>query len=231
MVLKLDIENRQCLVEERECSYYTDAVVKIDLKVLSEDEHFGGSTLPCTVGDLLVRSQAEKFKKIRFNTHENVGYGEIYLPPEEMQTRALMVLFPKESPAGEALVSYGDELTKAGVLSGISYLARSLAPAELMCDPSDLGATWRVRDDHFGVPAIYIWDRYPGGTGLSEALAPTIPTLLRKALDRVGSCDCDDGCPSCIGLFDPVNGGNKPKLRKAKVCLMLAAAVESSRTV
>ena len=224
MVLKLDIENRQCRVEERDCNYYTDAVVKIDLKVLSEDERFGDKILPRLVGDILVRSQAEKFKKIRFNTHENIGYGEIYLPPEEMQTRSLMWLFPEDCPVGVVLAACGDELTKAGVLSGITNLARSLAPAELMCDPSDLGASWRVRDDHFGVPAIYIWDRYPGGTGLSEALAPALETILKEALDRVGSCDCEDGCPSCVGLFEPVSGAN-PKRRKPLVRKVLEAAV------
>ncbi|MFH2116405.1 MAG: DEAD/DEAH box helicase [Spirochaetota bacterium] len=226
MVLKLDIENRQCRVEERDCNYYTDAVVKIDLKVLSEDERFGDSILPRLIGDILVRSQAEKFKKIRFNTHENVGYGEIYLPPEEMQTRAMMWLLPEGSPAGDALAACGDELVKAGILSGITNLVRSLAPAELMCDPSDLGASWRVRDDHFGVPAVYIWDRYPGGTGLSEALAPILHTILKEALDRVGSCDCDDGCPSCVGLFDPVAGGRQ-RMRKAKVREVLAVAAAS----
>ncbi len=229
MVLKLDIENRQCLVEERNCNYYTDAVVKIDLKVLSEDDRFGEAILPRVVGDLLVRSQAEKFKKIRFNTHENVGYGEIYLPPEEMQTRAMMWLLPEGSPAGDALAACGDELTKASILSGITNLARSLAPAELMCDPSDLGATWRVRDDHFGVPAIYIWDRYPGGTGLSEALAPVLQAIVKEALDRVVSCDCDDGCPSCVGLFDPVNGGDS-SLRKTKVRKVLEAALSRGST-
>jgi DEAD/DEAH box helicase domain-containing protein len=226
MVLKLDIENRQCRVEERDCNYYTDAVVKIDLKVLSEDERFGDVSLPRVLGDLLVRSQAEKFKKIRFNTHENIGYGEIYLPPEEMQTRAMMWLLPEGSPAGDTLAACGDELTRASVLAGITNLVRSLAPAELMCDPSDLGATWRVRDDHFGVPAVYVWDRYPGGTGLSEALAPSLPTILKEALDRVGGCDCDDGCPSCVGLFDPANNGN-PRLRKTKARKVLQAAVGS----
>ena len=126
--------------------------------------------------------------------------------------------------SGVVLAACGDELTKAGVLSGITNLARSLAPAELMCDPSDLGASWRVRDDHFGVPAIYIWDRYPGGTGLSEALAPALETILKEALDRVGSCDCEDGCPSCVGLFEPVSGAN-PKRRKPLVRKVLEAAV------
>jgi DEAD/DEAH box helicase domain-containing protein len=209
VVLRLDIDNRQCLVEERECNYYTDAVVKTDLKMLTEDERFGEGSLPRVVGDILVRSQAEKFKKIRFETHENVGYGEIYLPPEEVQTRAMVWLLSDDSAAGRMLAGIGDELRQAAVLAGLAYLIKALAPAELLCDISDIGAAWRVRDDHFSVPAVYVWDRYPGGTGLTEALAPVLGKLAAAAAERVGACDCAAGCPSCIGLHEPAGNASR----------------------
>ncbi|PKL26792.1 MAG: ATP-dependent helicase [Spirochaetae bacterium HGW-Spirochaetae-3] len=199
IVLKLDIDNRQCLVEERETNYYTDAVVKNDIKVLTEDERTGAAGLPVVIGDLLVRSSAEKFKKLRFHSNENIGYGEIYLPPEEMQTRSLAMLFPEEGEPGRLLAGMG-ELERAAALAAFCGTVRSFAPVSLLCDRSDIGSAWRVRDDHFGVPAIYVWDRYPGGTGLSEALAPSLRMVLKAAAERVASCDCEDGCPSCIGL-------------------------------
>lgn len=201
VVLKLDIENRQCLVEERETNYYTDAVVKTDIKVLSEDERFGSDALPIVLGDLLVRSSAEKFKKLRFHTNENVGYGEIYLPPEEMQTRAIALLFPESGAAGSALAAMRDG-ERAAALSAFCGILRALAPVELLCDRGDIGATWRLRDDHYAVPAVYIWDRYPGGTGLAEALSGGLAPVLEAAAGRIAACDCDDGCPSCVGLTD-----------------------------
>ena len=45
------------------------------------------------LGDVLVRTQATKYKKLKFQTHENVGYGEIDLPADEMHTRATVLLF------------------------------------------------------------------------------------------------------------------------------------------
>lgn len=197
VVLKLDIEDRICKVEEREVNYYTDAVVKTDLKVLSEDERFEAGPWAASLGDILVRSQAEKFKKLRFHTHENVGYGEIYLPPEEMQTRALALLLP-DGAFGEGV----PELRLGAALSGLCYLLKSLAPAELLCDAADLGSAWRLRDEHYGQAAVYLWDRYPGGTGLAEALGPIIGRLLSAGLDRAAGCDCEDGCPSCLGVPD-----------------------------
>ncbi|MBU0928764.1 MAG: DEAD/DEAH box helicase [Spirochaetes bacterium] len=222
IVLKLDIENRQCLVEERETNYYTDSIVKNDLKVLSEDERLGPDGLPVVVGDLLVRSSVEKFKKLRFHTNENIGYGEIYLPPEEMQTRSLALLFPAAGAPGAILAAMG-ELQRAATLSAFCGIVRSMAPVELLCDRSDLGSAWRVRDDHYGAPAVHIWDRYPGGTGLSEALAIRLGAVLSEALGRVSACDCEDGCPSCVGVADEAFSA-VPRRKAGAAALLRAAA-------
>ncbi len=222
IVLKLDIENRQCLVEERETNYYTDAIVKNDIKVLSEDEHLGTDALPIVVGDLLVRSSAEKFKKLRFHTNENIGYGEIYLPPEEMQTRTLAVLFPESAEPG-AILRPMAELERAASLAAFCSIIRALAPIELLCDRSDLGATWRVRDDHYGVPAIYVWDQYPGGTGLVEALSHSLGSVLEAAAERLSACDCVDGCPSCIGVAP--EAFSTVKRRKAGTASLVTATI------
>jgi DEAD/DEAH box helicase domain-containing protein len=195
IVRKLDIANRTCHVVQKEVDYWTDAVVKTDIEVLTEDERFelAGTVAECVLGDVLVRSQAEKFKKLRFHSHENIGYGEISLPAEEMQTRAVAILFPKG--LGE-----GDESMKAATLAGAGRLLHDIAPAFLMCDPRDLGRAERVRDPHFGCPAIYFFDQYPGGTGLSEGLVKLLPEAVAAARERLTACPCGGGCPSCIGV-------------------------------
>jgi len=197
IVKKLDIANRVCHVEEKDVDYWTDSVVKTDIEVLTEDERFplvGGSlAAQCVLGDVLVRSQAEKFKKLRFHTHENVGYGDISLPAEEMQTRAMILLFPSG-------LDGGDEAMKAATLAGVGRVLHDIAPAFLMCDPRDLGLAERVRDPHFGCPALFFFDRYPGGTGLSEGLVGMLSRSVGAARERVGSCSCAGGCPSCIGV-------------------------------
>ncbi|MDR3130180.1 MAG: DEAD/DEAH box helicase [Treponema sp.] len=203
LVESLDIENRKCLVREAEVNYFTDGLVKTDIKVLSEDERIGNGV----VGDILVRSQAVRFKKIRFHTHENIGYGDISLPEEEMETRFLALLFRAETPEGAVLKDRGE--TEAGsILSGAGTLIKRIAPIFLLCDPRDLGVAERVRDPHFGIPALYIYDKYPGGTGLSEALARRTEDLFRSAYGAAAACPCQGGCPSCVGP-----GGNKAGTR------------------
>ncbi|GHT64246.1 putative ATP-dependent helicase YprA [Spirochaetia bacterium] len=208
LVESLDIANRKCLVREAEVNYFTDGLVKTDIKVLSEDESFvcGDSNTAAAkgvVGDVLVRSQVAKFKKIRFHTQENIGYGDIDLPEEEMQTRSLALLFGPDTAGGAVLAAMDEEET-GSVLSGAGTLIKLIAPIFLLCDPRDLGLAERVRDPHFGIPALYIYDKYPGGTGLSEALARRTTELFRSIQAAVERCPCKSGCPSCVGP-----GGNK----------------------
>jgi len=198
MVELLDIENKKCHVREADVNYYTDGVTKTDIQVLTEDEKFifhGGEGMIC---DVLVRTQVTKFKKIKFKDEQNLGYGDISLPEEEIQTRSFVMLFPGESAGGGVLTSM-DEYRIGAALSGAGNLIRNIAPLFLLCDPRDLGIAERVRDPHFGVPALYIYDKYPGGTGLTENLAQRTDDLLSAIIEAIESCPCINGCPSCVG--------------------------------
>jgi DEAD/DEAH box helicase domain-containing protein len=201
VVLNLDLENRRCYVEETSVNYFTDSLVKRDIKVLMDEgaEPIGGALYG--VGDILVRTQSAKFKKIRFHTHENVGYGDINLDEEEMHTRSLIIIFKPGTPAGNALARL-DESAKAPVLSRLGTLVKNVAPFFLLCDSRDLGIAERVRDPHFGIPALYIYDMYPGGTGLSEGFKSKAQQVLQAALEILQVCPCGIGCPSCAGPPD-----------------------------
>ncbi|MCL2230750.1 MAG: DEAD/DEAH box helicase [Treponema sp.] len=208
MVEELDIENRKCLVREADVNFYTDGVTKTDIKVLTEDEKINFNGGACVLSDVLVRTQVTKFKKIKFVTEENIGYGEINLPEEEIQTRGIILMFPPETAGGKVLSSFGDENEVGSTLSGFGALIRYISPLFLLCDPRDLGIAERVKDPHFGVPALYIYDKYPGGTGLTETLALRTEPLLEAVYDAVKRCPCKKGCPSCVGLY-----GNKNKTK------------------
>jgi len=76
-----------------------------------------------------------------------------------------------------------------------------------------------VRDPHFGVSALYIYDKYPGGTGLAESLAKKAAQLFTSAALAVERCPCKEGCPSCVGP-----GGNKSGSVELLAALSGAAA-------
>jgi ATP-dependent helicase YprA (DUF1998 family) len=58
-------------------------------------------------------------------------------------------------------------------------------------------------------PNIYLYDKYPGGVGLSEPLFRMGESLLEKTQKLISSCPCLSGCPSCVGPIGEV--GEKGK--------------------
>jgi len=201
IVAELDIENRRCYVEQSGVNYYTDALVKRDIKVLYEDRELDRTGFRMLVGDVLVRTQVAKFKKIRFDTHENVGYGEISLPEEEMHTRAACVVMTPDGKAGDVVSRQPLDL-QAVVIARTGRLISRVAPLYLLCEEQDIGVAERVRDPHFQAPALYLYDAYPGGIGLAESVIERWEELVAAALELVTECPCQEGCPSCIGPRD-----------------------------
>jgi DEAD/DEAH box helicase domain-containing protein len=211
VVTHLDLENRRAYVEATSVNYFTDALVKRDIKVLEEDRSLADGGCRQVIGDILVRTQVAKFKKLKFHSHENVGYGEISLPEEEMHTRSLALVFSPESPAGRSFESLPPG-SGAPVLGRLGTLIKNVAPVFLLCDPGDIGVAERLKDPHFGDSALYVFDRYPGGSGLSEALVTRLPEVLNAAADLVRRCPCREGCPSCVGPRDSKEEiGENPK--------------------
>jgi ATP-dependent helicase YprA (DUF1998 family) len=58
-------------------------------------------------------------------------------------------------------------------------------------------------------PNIYLYDKYPGGVGLSEPLFRMSESLLEKTQRLIANCSCASGCPSCVGPMGEV--GEKGK--------------------
>ena len=202
VVTQLDLPNRRAYVEETSVNYFTDALVKRDIKVLEEDSRAETAGARAVVGDVLVRTQVAKFKKIRYHSHENVGYGDIHLPEEEMHTRIVALVFAEDTTAGAALAALPAE-QHAGTVARLGTVIKNVAPVFLLCEPRDIGIAERIRDPHFEAPCLYVYDAYPGGSGLAEAFVEKAAPVLAAAYELVSQCPCEEGCPSCVGPRDP----------------------------
>ena len=198
VVVRLDVAGRRCYVEQADGNYFTEAVVQSELKILHRDREREGAGLHLLLGDILLRREATTFKKLRFRTHENLGYGEIDLPPEEMHTRALVLCFPPDTAAGAWLAQCG-AAQRSFIVDRLGVLVRNVAPVFLLCDPRDLGVATRLRDPELECPAVYVYDAHPGGSGLAEGLHRRVAQVLAGCHELVAACACVAGCPSCIG--------------------------------
>ena len=48
-------------------------------------------------------------------------------------------------------------------------------------------------------PRIFLYDAYPGGIGFSAPLWGMQTDLLSKTSALIAGCDCESGCPMCVG--------------------------------
>jgi DEAD/DEAH box helicase domain-containing protein len=203
-VEKLDFEGRKAYVRQIDCDYYTDAITYTKVTVLDTFAQEGMRSQ----GEVHVSSRVVGFKKIKFYTNENVGSGELDLPEQEMHTTAYWLTIPKTVIAA---LPYASDDRRDGVV-GLSFAMRQVAQLLLMCDRQDIGISIGNGDEKElpDEPRIFVYDNYPGGIGFSEPLFGMHDTLQMRTRELIAGCDCEHGCPTCVG---PV--GNTGPLAKS----------------
>jgi DEAD/DEAH box helicase domain-containing protein len=198
-VERLDWPNGKAYVSEVKVDHYTDAGLSVRIRVLDAfaregvAKRQGRQRFERAHGEVLVTALATVFKKLTMYTHENVGWGKINLPEQELQTTSYWL-----SLAPDAAPGWPKERIEVA-LAGLGNLLHGLAPLFLMCDPHDLGLAVEVRSPHTERPTVYLFDMTPGGVGFSERLFRATDPLLERAREHLATCDCDGGCPSCVG--------------------------------
>ncbi len=236
IVDELDWDGRKAIVRATDSDYYTDAIDYTNVKILEEFESRRVGRIDISLGEVQVMTRAVGFKKIKFYTMENVGYGDINLPDLEMATTAYWFTIPQRIL---------DDLpyTPADCIDGILGMANALhavAAMNLMCTVLDIArsvgdksAEWYVRNSYsqrgvyssaegnFGErrvepaagddfqPTIFLYDNYQGGIGFSQQLFDLHETLLQQTHDLTAGCPCEGGCPSCVGPSLEVGASSK----------------------
>ena len=192
---ELDWEGKKAYAKEVETDYYTDAITKTDLKVLEVTQKIKDRAGNLAYGEVSVTTLATMYKKIKFRTHENVGFGKINLPEQEMHTTAFWFEFP-----GDVAFKLGlstEDL--GGSLKALANLLRNVVPLWVMCDPKDIRTFPEVKSPFSDRPTIYVYDNYPGGVGFSQKLFQLSTDVWEACGEMIQSCGCTDGCPSCVG--------------------------------
>jgi DEAD/DEAH box helicase domain-containing protein len=195
LVRELDLDGKVAYVERRQTDYFTQAVLESTVRVKVERQQSAGLLVArVAFGEADVSWQTVAFKKIRFATKENIGMGPVDIPEQTLGTTA-MWLIPHEV-VRDSLKSRGFRTNEA--LVGLRNLVLVAMPIVAMCDPRDLGGV--VDSKNFGTSSMILYDRYPGGLGYSEKGMHQIATVLRICAEMIRECDCEEGCPSCVGM-------------------------------
>jgi DEAD/DEAH box helicase domain-containing protein len=249
-VERFDYENHKAFVRLVAPDYWTTALTYVQVSVIEES-----ATGPTAIrteptgeqaprhppwtsgwGEVAVVEKVVGYKKIKFYTHENAGYGDVRLPEMQMHTTAFWVTVPERVCMA---VAAGRPAAIDG-LRGIGVALETVATLALMCDPRDLATTLGDADDGdeggHGVPrkerggpkpgyspTLFLYEHVPGGTGLAERIWEQRDALLARTLRMIEGCPCTTGCPACVG---PGEGSRKSVARELLgfACLHLGDA-------
>lgn len=219
----LDLERKKAYVRKVEVDYFTDAMTYTNVRVIDAFQAEHRRRVIVEHGEVQVVRKVVGYKKIKFYTAENVGYGEVTLPEKDMHTTSYWFTVPRDDLARLPF-------TQADIIDGMNGLAyglHHLAAMLLMADIRDLdrcigdksgewfvqrgggrrslaaGGAPRPGEGSVGVddfdPTVFIFDAYPGGIGFSELLFESHDRLVESARGLIKSCPCTHGCPTCVG--------------------------------
>ena len=237
-VEQLDWEGRKAYVTRTHADYYTDSIDYTKLKVLERFDGCAAGHGDANHGEVHVVRRVAGYKKIRYYTHENIGYGPVNLPDQELHTTALWWQLPQ----AVLLAWFGNRQDALDGFLGAGYALHIVATVAVMADARDLqkaigngDGAWFATGDQRGrgtlkgaeghavaltevqqfVPTVYLYDNFPGGVGLSEPLWARQAELLQRAIELVARCDCTSGCPACVGPVLAVDEGKGDATPKA----------------
>ncbi len=248
-VERLDWEGRKAYVTRTFVDYYTDAIDYTRLKVLDRFEGGRAGSGDCHHGEVHVVRRVAGYKKIRYYSHENIGYGPVSLPDQELHTTAVWWQLPQ--PA--LLAAFESRQDALDGFLGASHALHVVGKVAVMADARDLqksvgsgDGTWFASQDGQGrghlrgpdgmaitagtlqqfVPTVYLYDNFPGGVGLSEPLWTRQGELVQRARELVQACECRAGCPACVGpvLASDEAGATTPKMLALRALEQLAHA-------
>ena len=206
-VERFDLDNHKAYVRFVEPDYYTEAMTYAKVSILEVEQQRQSGRASLSWGEVQVVEKVVGYKKIKFHTHENVGYGDVRLPDLELHTTSCWLTVPED-----VVVALHDEgIGRAAVVDGLRGVGRALeavASLALMCDPRDLSMVVEDGRDsrgdvdegtHLFSPTLHLYDAYAGGIGLAPRIFEEHDELLRRARSLIEGCPCQCGCPTCVG--------------------------------
>ena len=223
LVKDLDVQSKVARVEAAEVDYYTQPVLASSCCLGEPAERMKYLDGGLFFGPADVTWQTTAFRKIKYYTMELIGQGELNLPSQTLSTTAAWWTVSEGMRNGVA----GAGFNPIEALMGVRNLMLASLPTLAMCDRRDIGGM--VDSRNLGVPAVVVYDRYPGGLGFARRGYDLMDDWLELCRRMVRECPCEGGCPSCVGLpnlrpaihHDPDLGGGYPVPNKDATIILL----------
>jgi DEAD/DEAH box helicase domain-containing protein len=204
-VTELDLEKKKVSCIEVDVNYYTQALSKEDTQIVQENDKKDYERFSVRWGILRMTQKVTGYDRKRIFDRVRISRHSLEMPGHVFETEGMWIVIDKETQT--LIESRGFDL--AGTLHAVEHTAIACIPLFALCDRGDIGGLSYSLYPGFEKPAIFIYDGYEGGIGLTKRAAEVIRDWFLTTLSVIEECPCEDGCPSCVQ--DPQCGsGNQP---------------------
>ncbi|HYP45766.1 MAG TPA: DEAD/DEAH box helicase [Propionibacteriaceae bacterium] len=193
LVEALDLELSEALVRAARPHYYTQPLVDAGVRIVStrQSRTLGSGSLH--LGTVDVTTQVTAYLRRDDLTGHVWDQTALDLPERTLRTQAVWCTL---DPG--ALSMRLDPGQLAGGAHGIEHTAISLLPMFAPCDRWDVGGASDGRHPDTKAVTVFVHDGQAGGAGFAERGFDSAEAWLAATLQRLESCECDLGCPSCV---------------------------------
>jgi DEAD/DEAH box helicase domain-containing protein len=217
LVRELDLEAAVAVVEPADPDYYTQAADVTDLEVVEPLEGARTGDVPTFYGRVRVTDRVVGYRRVLVATGEPLDTVPLELPPRELETHAVWWAIPDRVVDRAGITP----AVLPGAAHAAEHAAIGLLPLVATCDRWDVGGVSTPLHPDTGTCAIFVYDGYPGGAGISERGFRARERWLEATLETVRACPCAHGCPSCV-QSPKCGNGNEPLDKQGAVALLAA---------
>ena len=218
LVRELDLAERVALAEPTDADWTTFARELSDIAVVSTDTTVDWGETRLALGTVDVTSQVVSYLRKRLATGEVLGVEPLDLPARTLRTRAVWWTVT-EAQLERAGIAAADV---PGAAHAAEHASIGLLPLVATCDRWDIGGVSTALHPDTGHTTVFVHDGHPGGAGFAERGYGAAAAWLRATLEAVESCECEDGCPSCV-QSPKCGNGNDPLSKAGAVALLRVA--------
>ncbi|MDQ1664612.1 MAG: box helicase protein [Actinomycetota bacterium] len=215
LVDSLDLEHHVALLHQADPDWTTFARDVTDIRILETETARSWADTTLSFGAVEVTSQVVAFLRKRVATGEVLGEEPLDLPPRQLRTRAVWWTVTAEGLARAELAP----AEVPGAAHAAEHASIGLLPLFATCDRWDIGGVSTAHHLDTGEMTVFVYDGYPGGAGFAERAHDTALAWLTATREAIASCECQDGCPSCVQ--SPKCGNGNDPLDKAGAVRLL----------
>lgn len=204
-ISELLLEERKAICREVDVQYYTQARSKDETEVIGQIETREMRKFTISRGTLRMKNRVIGYDRKDIFNRTRISRHDLDMPEYIFETEGLWMKIDE----GTQVAIENGYYDFAGTLHAFEHVTIASMPLFALCDKGDIGGLSYTFNPQFREPAIFIYDGYEGGVGLTKRCFDVTGEWFAKALEIVSECPCEAGCPSCVQ--DPHCGsGNNP---------------------